>query len=166
MSSRTAQFAFASPRNSIQNSACENGPTLPTTALTGTPVVNGSGIVPPTLTFLLFIDGNNPCKNSWESESGPRFGEPNRQGLCQAAARSDSETTAVETKPMLKLADDRASSIAVGADRNEVLQKLGEPYSRISGDFERFTYQLKSGGTLSIESEGGRVTKVYSTVGH
>ena len=88
------------------------------------------------------------------------------QGLCQAAARSDSETTAVETKPMLKLADDRASSIAVGADRNEVLQKLGEPYSRISGDFERFTYQLKSGGTLSIKLEDGRVTKVHSTVGH
>jgi hypothetical protein len=50
----------------------------------------------------------------------------------------------------------------VGANRSEVLQKLGEPYSKISGDDERFTYQLQSGGTLRIELEEGRVTKVQS----
>ncbi len=66
---------------------------------------------------------------------------------------------------MVKLADDRAASIAVSADRSEVLQKLGEPYSKISGDVERFTYQLESGGTLRIELEDGRVTKVESTRG-
>jgi len=44
-----------------------------------------------------------------------------------------------------------------------VLQKLGEPSSRISGDFERFTYQLQSGGTLRIEFEDGRVAKVQTT---
>lgn len=88
------------------------------------------------------------------------------QGLCQAAAGGDSETPAVQTRPVVKLADDSAAGIAAGADRSEVLQKLGEPYSRISGDFERFTYQLKSGGTLRIELEDGRVTKVQSTSGH
>ncbi len=88
------------------------------------------------------------------------------QGLCQAAASGDSETPAVKAKPAVKLADDRAASIAVGADRSEVMQKLGEPYSKISGDFERFTYQLQSGGTLRIELEDGRVTKVQSTGGH
>jgi len=87
------------------------------------------------------------------------------QGLCQAAASGDSETPAVTAKPVVKLADDRAASIAVGADRSEVLQKLGEPYSTISGDVERFTYQLQSGGTLRIELEDGRVTKVQSTSG-
>ena len=48
----------------------------------------------------------------------------------------------------------------------EVLQKLGESYSKISGDFERFTYQLQSGGTLRIELEGGRVVSVQSIGGH
>ena len=87
------------------------------------------------------------------------------QGLCQAAANGDSEMPAVTAKPVLKLADDRAARIAVGADRSEVLQKLGEPYSTISGDVERFTYQLQSAGTLRIEWEEGRVTKVQSTSG-
>lgn len=87
------------------------------------------------------------------------------QGLCQAAASRDSETPAVEAKPIVKLADDLTVSIAVGANRSEVLQKLGEPYSKISGDSEVFTYQLQSGGTLRIDLEDGRVTKVRSTGG-
>ena len=87
------------------------------------------------------------------------------QGLCQAAGSGDSETPAVTAKPAVKLADDRVASIAVGADRNEVLQKLGKPDSSISGDVERFTYQLQSGGTVRIELEDGRVTKVQSTGG-
>jgi hypothetical protein len=66
----------------------------------------------------------------------------------------------------VKLADDLAASIAVGAGRNEVLQKLGEPYSKISGDSERFIYQLQSGATLRIELEDGRVTKIQSAGGH
>jgi hypothetical protein len=85
------------------------------------------------------------------------------QGLCQAATSSDSETPALKAKPLVKLPDELAASIAVGADRSEVLQKLGEPYSKMSGDVERFTYQLESGGTLRIELEDGRVTKVQST---
>jgi hypothetical protein len=87
------------------------------------------------------------------------------EGLCQAAAGSDSETPAVETKPVVKLADALAASIPVGAERSEVLQKLGEPYSKISGDSERFTYLLQSGRTLRIELEDGRVTKVQGAGG-
>src|SRR5208283_1882372 len=84
------------------------------------------------------------------------------QGLCQAAAGGDSETPLAKADSTAKLADDLAASIAVGAGRSEVLQKLGEPYSKISGDSERFIYQLQSGGTLRIELEDGRVTKVQS----
>jgi hypothetical protein len=87
------------------------------------------------------------------------------QGLCQAAG-SDSETPKAEAKPLAKVADDLAASIAVGAGRSEVLQKLGEPYSKISGDSERFTYELQSGGTLRIELEDGRVTKIQNIGGH
>ncbi len=87
------------------------------------------------------------------------------QSLCQAAASADSESTEAKAKPAVKLAADRAASIAIGADRGEVLQKLGEPDSKISGDAERFTYQLESGATLRIELENGHVTKVQSTGG-
>ena len=87
------------------------------------------------------------------------------QGLCQAAA-ADSETPLSKADSTAKLADDLAAGIAVGAGRNEVLQKLGEPYSKISGDSERFIYQLQSGGTLRIELEDGRVTKVQGAGGH
>jgi len=60
----------------------------------------------------------------------------------------------------IKLADDLAASIAVGATRSDVLQKLGAPSSKISGDFERFNYQLQSGGTLRLEFEDGRVMRI------
>jgi hypothetical protein len=86
------------------------------------------------------------------------------QGICQAAPSGNSEApSSVKAKPGSKLADDLATSIAVGAGRNEVLQKLGEPDSKISGDIERFNYQLQSGGTLRIELEDGRVTRVRSS---
>jgi hypothetical protein len=85
------------------------------------------------------------------------------QGICQAAPSGDSEAPSVKAQPTFKLADDLAASIGVGADRSAVLQKLGEPDSKIDGDGERFIYQLQSGGTLRIELEGGRVTKVRSS---
>ncbi len=65
-------------------------------------------------------------------------------------------------KTAAKLADERAADIAVGATRSEVIQKLGEPFSKISGDQERFTYQLESGGTLRLVIEDGRVTQIQN----
>jgi hypothetical protein len=89
------------------------------------------------------------------------------QGICQAAPSGDSETpSAVKAQPKVQLADDLAAGIGIGAERNEVLRKLGEPDSRISGDVERFIYQLQSGGTLRIQLEDGRVTKVQSSGAH
>ncbi len=89
------------------------------------------------------------------------------QGICQVAPRDRSEIPSSATaKPAVKLADDLAVSIAVGAGQSEVLQKLGEPDSKISGDVERFIYQLQSGGTLRVELEDGRVTKVQTSGGH
>ena len=52
------------------------------------------------------------------------------QGLCQAADEGDSERPPAREEAKVKLADDRAASIAVGARRSEVLQKLGEPSSK------------------------------------
>jgi len=94
------------------------------------------------------------------------------QALCQAGsqisfAAPDSTPppmpaplAAPAPKAAAKLADERASVIAVGTSRSEVLEKLGEPFSKISGDSERFTYQLESGATLRLVIEDGRVTQI------
>jgi hypothetical protein len=67
------------------------------------------------------------------------------QGLCQAAAEGDSEKPPARDEPKVKLADELAAGIAVGVRRGEV------------------TYELQSGGTLRIELEDGRVTKVRNS---
>ena len=66
---------------------------------------------------------------------------------------------ATEASPV-KLEDDKAAGIVVGTAREEVLRKLGAPYTKISGDFERYTYLLESGNTLKLDFENGRVTEV------
>ena len=64
---------------------------------------------------------------------------------------------------MVKVPDELAASVSVGAmgaSQADILQKLGEPHSRISGDVERYTYFLQSGGSLKLDFEDGRVTQV------
>ena len=62
--------------------------------------------------------------------------------------------------PALKLADDKTAAVQVGFSRDEVLQALGKPHSRVSGDYEKFSYLLQSGKTFSLEFEAGRVAQV------
>lgn len=95
------------------------------------------------------------------------------QGLCQAGPGGAPEpstkaapTKAKPAKPIDKLTEERAVSIAVGADRSEVLEKLGQPSLMIGGALERFEYQLESGGTLTVEFADGRVTKIERRGGH
>ncbi len=57
------------------------------------------------------------------------------------------------------------AAIAVGATREDVLSRLGEPGSRFAitdddGTRESFTYDLDSGATVAIRLLGGKVTKV------
>lgn len=57
------------------------------------------------------------------------------------------------------------AAIAVGATREDVLSRLGEPTSRFAitddeGTRESFTYDLASGATVEIRLLGGRVTRV------
>lgn len=90
------------------------------------------------------------------------------QALCQAggpismAAPAPALPAPAVPKSAAKLADERAADVVVGTSRSEVLQKLGEPFSKISGDSERFTYQLESGGTIRLVIEDGRVTQIQN----
>jgi hypothetical protein len=57
------------------------------------------------------------------------------------------------------------TAIAVGATREDVLSRLGEPSSRFAitdddGTRESFTYDLESGSTVEIRLLAGKVTKV------
>ncbi len=64
---------------------------------------------------------------------------------------------------IVKVSDELATGVAVGASQADVLQKLGQPPSRISGDVERYTYFLESGGSLKLDFEDGHVTEVRKT---
>ena len=93
-------------------------------------------------------------------------------GLCQAGeqeaaseVKTEAEAKPEPEQPSKLLPDDRATSVAVGASRAEVLKKLGEPYSKITSDSELFLYQLQSGGTLRIELVDGRVSRVQGPGG-
>ncbi len=66
-------------------------------------------------------------------------------------------------EPIVKLSDELASSVSVGASQADIRQKLGEPHSMISGGPERYTYYLQSGGSLQLDFEDGRVTQVRNT---
>ena len=80
-----------------------------------------------------------------------------------SAKASLAETSApivVSAVAPTKLDDDRAALIKVGFLRDEVLQALGKPHSRVSGEYEKFSYLLQSGKTFSLEFEAGRVAQV------
>jgi len=54
------------------------------------------------------------------------------------------------------------AEITVGASKADVLRILGEPFSRISGEYESLTYLLDNGGTAKFELESQRVTRVQT----
>jgi len=75
-------------------------------------------------------------------------------------SRPTSTLSSEPAEPVVKVSDELASSVSVGAGQADILQKLGEPHARISGDVERYTYFLQSGGSLKLDFEAGRVTQV------
>lgn len=66
-------------------------------------------------------------------------------------------------KPIVKVSDELAASVSVGASQADIRRKLGEPHSMISGGPERYTYFLQSGGSLQLDFEDGRVTQVRNS---
>ena len=74
--------------------------------------------------------------------------------------------TAGPSPAPIKLADEKTAAVKAGFSRDEVLQALGKPHSRVSGDYEKFSYFLQSGKTFSLEFEGGRVAQVRTVTPH
>jgi len=74
--------------------------------------------------------------------------------------RPTSTLSSEPAEPIVKVSDALAAGVSVGAGQADILQKLGEPHARISGDVERYTYLLQSGGSLRLDFEAGRVTQV------
>jgi hypothetical protein len=73
------------------------------------------------------------------------------------------QTVFAPAEPIVKVSDEVAANVSVGASQADIRQKLGEPHSMISGGPERYTYFLQSGGSLQLDFEDGRVTQVRNT---
>ena len=71
----------------------------------------------------------------------------------------DTLPSAAPAKPWNPIAEERVKAIAMGTDRDDVIQKLGEPYMRISGSVERFTYLLTSKNTAQLVFANGKLTQ-------
>jgi len=67
---------------------------------------------------------------------------------------------AAPEQPARKVADELLKDVTIGTGRDDVIRKLGEPYSKITGDFERYTYLLVSGSAAKLDIEGGLVRQV------
>lgn len=67
--------------------------------------------------------------------------------------------------PPPPVADEKAREIVPGTTRAELIAKLGQPYMKITGDFERFTYLLTSGNTAKFELENSKVTAARIVLG-
>lgn len=54
------------------------------------------------------------------------------------------------------------AEVTVGTSKADVLRILGQPFSKISGEYESLTYLLDNGGSAKFELEGQRVTRVQT----
>lgn len=62
--------------------------------------------------------------------------------------------------PLPPIEDARVERLTIGDQRSEVLEKLGEPHVRISGDLERYTYLLQSGKAVKLDFENGLLKRI------
>ncbi len=72
----------------------------------------------------------------------------------------DNPNAVSDAAPPPPVADDRVKELPVGTPRAEVLEMLGEPYLKISGEVEYYTYRLKSGATAELEFSDGKLKKI------
>jgi hypothetical protein len=62
--------------------------------------------------------------------------------------------------PAPPVAEEQVKDIALGTSLDEVVRKLGEPYMRVTGDYERLTYRIAAGNAAKLEFEAGKLTRL------
>ena len=67
---------------------------------------------------------------------------------------------AVKRATTTLLPDEKLTGIATGATLSDVLQKLGNPYLRISGSTDHLTYRMESGGAAELYFERGVLARM------
>jgi hypothetical protein len=87
-----------------------------------------------------------------------------RSGAAVRSVRGGSapavEAATVNRATTVPLADSKLEGIAVGAALSDVIEALGNPYSRITGESERLTYRLESGGVARLVFEGAVLKQI------
>ncbi|MGH9720766.1 MAG: hypothetical protein ACRD8O_11185 [Bryobacteraceae bacterium] len=85
-------------------------------------------------------------------------------GLASASAAPSGAVPMIESTPAppppSPIADERLKEIAAGTTRDEVVEKLGQPFMKMSGGVEFLTYKLESGKSARLEFENGKLARV------
>lgn len=67
---------------------------------------------------------------------------------------------AARIPPRPAIAEELVRGIPIGTAQDDVIQKLGEPYMKISGSVEYFAYLLTSKNTAKLEFTNGKLTQL------
>lgn len=71
---------------------------------------------------------------------------------------SNADLARADARPPISL--ELLRSVAIGASRAEVIQKLGPPRMKLTGDVEYYTYVLESGNSAQVELDNGKLARV------
>lgn len=81
-----------------------------------------------------------------EGEGGTPNGKPLTDSPIQASA-------------VRWVTEEQVKSVATGSTVAQVVEKLGQPFSRLVGDTQRFTYVMKNGSSAKLDFEDGKLTE-------
>ncbi|MCC6539446.1 MAG: hypothetical protein IT162_17980 [Bryobacterales bacterium] len=54
--------------------------------------------------------------------------------------------------------EEQVRNLVAGSTVAQVVEKLGQPFSRLVGDTQRFTYVMKNGSSAKLDFEDGKLT--------
>jgi hypothetical protein len=100
------------------------------------------------------------------SAKGGQSAAGRREPVAGRGAPATASVTVVSTAPAASspvpppIADEQVRAIPAGIARAAVVQKLGEPYMKITGETECYTYRLQSGNTAGFEFEAGKLRQL------
>ncbi|MBZ5633499.1 MAG: hypothetical protein LAO55_10270 [Acidobacteriia bacterium] len=113
-------------------------------------------------------DQNSAVPSAWIAEYDVKIREFDEKVRPTRAKPAEPKQTPSTTAPIPRAApavpspvitEEQVNSVPLGSARADVVQTLGEPYMKISGDTERLTYRLTSGYLARLEFENGKLTQ-------